>query len=75
MDYYSGQPASTKNAAHMRQTRRRLQNNTLSSHETPDIARAEARRKIIRRLMLLPDYTHDAQLWQERDSQMANCVL
>ena len=50
-------------AAYMRQTLRRLQNGTLLSHDTSDNKRNEARRKILRLLMFLPDYSHDAQWW------------
>ena len=72
--YFNGQPVSIENTAYMRQTMRRLQNGTLPFHETPDRACSEARHKVFRRMMLLPDYTRDAQWWQERDSQMADCV-
>ena len=53
---------------------RRLEAGALPPHETSNFPRRKARRKIIRRLMHIPDDADDAQCWCERDTQMADCV-
>ena len=73
-DYCNGQSVSTENAAYVRQTMRRFHNSTLPSHETSGNKRSEARRKVLRQLMFLPDYSHDTQWWHEHDLQVADCV-